>query len=262
MLTHLAALVPIGNVAVRINFSSAVFAALASAMLTLVVAELLITASSFAAPRRKNKPARQSSNVESSNTNGLLIFAPAVGAGLLMTFSRTLWAYATITEVYALNALLILLVFFLVAHWRRRIIETRTNSSATETTHDTWIYAAAFVFGLAMGVHHVTVALTLPAIAVVVYRTEGLKFFTSRRLLYSALISFGALILVYSYLPWAASRSPAMNWGMRGRSRKSGGISPADSIACSFLFRRRPWDRSLLSFVEWPCASLAFHGCL
>ncbi|HTH19648.1 MAG TPA: DUF2723 domain-containing protein, partial [Candidatus Udaeobacter sp.] len=153
MLTHLAALMPIGNVALRINFSSAVFAALACAMLTLVVAELLVTASSFAAPRRKNKPARQSSNVES--TNGLLIFAPAVGAGLLMAFSRTLWAYATITEVYALNALLILLVFFLAAHWRRRIIETRRNSSAAETTHDTWIYAAAFVFGLAMGVHHV-----------------------------------------------------------------------------------------------------------
>ena len=141
------------------------------------------------------------------------MFAPAVGAGLLMAFSRTLWAYATITEVYALNALLVLLVFFLVVRWRRRIIETRTDSSAAVATHDTWIYAAAFVFGLAMGVHHVTVALTLPAIAVVVYRTEGLKFFTSRRLLYAALISIGALILVYSYLPWAASRSPAMNWG-------------------------------------------------
>src|SRR5262249_40419913 len=144
---------------------------------------------------------------------GLLVFAPAVGAGLLMAFSRTLWAYATITEVYALNALLILFVFFLVARWRRLIIETRTHSDAAETTHDKWIYAAAFVFGLAIGVHHVTVGLTLPAIAVVVYRTEGPKFFGSRRLLYSALISIGALILVYSYLPWAASRSPAMNWG-------------------------------------------------
>jgi len=213
MLTHIASLVPVGNVAVRINFSSAIFAALACAMLTLVVAELLITASSFVAPRRKNRPVRQASNIESANTGGLLIFAPAVAAGLLMAFSRTLWAYATITEVYALNALLILLIFFLVIRWRRRIIETQTNSTAEETTHDAWIYAAAFVFGLAMGVHHVTVALTLPAVAVVVYRTEGLKFFTSRRLLYSALISIGALILVYSYLPWAASRSPAMNWG-------------------------------------------------
>jgi hypothetical protein len=213
MLTHLASLLPLGNVAVRINFSSAVFAALACAMLTLVVAELLITVSCFAASRRRKKAARQSIDIESSNGGSFLIFAPAVGAGLLMAFSRTLWAYATITEVYALNALLVLLVFFLVVRWRRRVIETARNSSASVTTHDTWIYAAAFVFGLAMGVHHVTVALTLPAIAVVVYRTEGLKFFTSRRLLYAALVSIGALILVYSYLPWAASRSPAMNWG-------------------------------------------------
>src|SRR5215212_10081296 len=36
MLAHLASLVPLGNVAMRINFSSAVFAALACAMLTLV----------------------------------------------------------------------------------------------------------------------------------------------------------------------------------------------------------------------------------
>jgi transmembrane protein TMEM260 (protein O-mannosyltransferase) len=213
MLAHLASLVPVGNVAVRINFSSAVFAALACAMLTLVVAELVTTASCLAASRRRNKASRQTSNTERSQARGLLILAPAVGAGLLMAFSRTLWAYATITEVYALNALLILLVFFLVVRWRRRIIETRTDSRAPAATHDRWIYAAAFVFGLAMGVHHVTVALTLPAIAVVVYRTEGLKFFASRRLLFAALISIGALILVYSYLPWAASRSPAMNWG-------------------------------------------------
>src|SRR6516162_8862715 len=212
MLTHIASLLPVGNVAVRINFSSAVFGALACGMLTLVVAEILITASFFVAPRRKNKAARQESNIENPNAR-LLIVAPAVGAGLLMAFSRTLWAYATITEVYALNALLILIVFFLVVRWRRRIIETRTESSDAAPAHDKWIYAAAFVFGLAMGVHHVTVGLTLPAIAVVVFRTEGPKFFASRRLLYCALISFGALILVYSYLPWAAWRSPAMNWG-------------------------------------------------
>ena len=213
MLAHVASLVPIGSVAVRINFSSAVFAALACAMLTLVVAELLVTASGFAAPRRRNKAGRKSSIIESSEARGLLRFASAVGAGLLMAFSRTLWSYATITEVYALNALLVLLVFFLVVRWRRRIIEMRMDLSAGVATPDAWIYVAAFVFGLSMGVHHVTVALTLPAIAVVVYRTAGLKFFASRRLLYAALISIGALILVYSYLPWAASRSPAMNWG-------------------------------------------------
>jgi transmembrane protein TMEM260 (protein O-mannosyltransferase) len=211
MLAHLASMLPVGNVAARINFSSAFFGALACAIVTLVVAELLITDSFVAAPRRQNKAAQQSRKIEDS-TDRFFIFAPAVGAGLLMTFSRTLWSYATITEVYTLNTLLIVIVFFLVVRWRR-IVETRRGSSAAVTTHDRWIYAAAFVFGLALGVHHVTVGLTLPAIAAVVYRTEGLKFFTSRRLLYAALISVGALVLVYSYLPWAASSWPVMNWG-------------------------------------------------
>ena len=40
VLAHLASLVPLGSIAVRINFSSALFAALACAMLTLTVAEL------------------------------------------------------------------------------------------------------------------------------------------------------------------------------------------------------------------------------
>src|SRR3989454_11249588 len=48
MLAHLASLVPVGSVAVRVNFASAFFAALASAMLTLVVAELMTIASHLA----------------------------------------------------------------------------------------------------------------------------------------------------------------------------------------------------------------------
>ena len=215
MLAHVASLLPFGNVAARTNFSSAFFGAFGCAMLSLVVAELLITRSYFTAvtaPKRKNKAAYQSGKIKNS-ADGFSVFAPALGAGLLMIFSRTLWSYATITEVYALNALLILVIFFLAVRWRRRIFETRRDSVAAVTVHDGWIYAAAFVFGLALGVHHVTVGLTLPAIALLVYKTQGWKFFISRRLLFAALISIGALVVVYSYLPWAAARSPAMNWG-------------------------------------------------
>src|SRR5205809_3796090 len=211
MLAHLASLMPLGNVAVRINFSSALFAALASAMLTLVVAELIITASYL--PKTKERGARKKTRTADSVVDHVLIFAPAVGAGLLMAFSRTLWSYATIAEVYTLNTLLILTVFFLMARWRRCIVADQTNISSPITIHDSWLYAAALVFGLALGVHHVTVGLILPALAILVYRTKGLKFFTSRRLLYAALISIGGLVAVYAYLPFAASRSPVINWG-------------------------------------------------
>jgi tetratricopeptide (TPR) repeat protein len=213
MLAYLASLLPFGNVAVRINFSSALFAALACATLTLVIAELVITASFSVTSKPTSRAAPQSRKREDLAGERFFMFAPMIAAGLLMAFSRTLWSYATVTEVYALNALLILVVFFLMIGWRRRIVETQTTKGEQVTTHDRWLYAAAFIFGLGMGIHHVTVGLTLPAVAAVVYRTQGRKFFTSRRLLYAALISIGALIAVYAYLPLAASRSPLMNWG-------------------------------------------------
>ncbi len=222
ILAHLASLVPFGNVAVRINFSSAFFAALACAMLTLAVAELTITASLLMTSKRRKKVVQDSKTAGESGLARLLVAGPALGAGLLMAFSRTLWSYATITEVYALNTLLILVIFFLMLRWRRRIVEDRTHISTASNTgqaakpirrHDTFLYAAALVFGLALGVHHVTVALTLPAIAVIVFRTQGAKFFTSRRFVYAALISIGALLAIYAYLPLAASRSPVIDWG-------------------------------------------------
>src|SRR5437867_713875 len=210
ILAHVASLVPFGNVAVRINFSSAIFAALACSMLTLVVSELMITAAYL--PARKGG-AQQRKRAVDLGINRLLVFAPALGSGLLMAFSRTLWSYATIAEVYTLNTLLILIVFFLMVRWRRRIIADRRGKRGPVTIHDSWLYAAAAVFGFALGVHHVTVGLILPALAVVVYRTEGLRFFTSRRLVYAALISLAAMVAVYAYLLFAASRSPLINWG-------------------------------------------------
>ena len=210
MLAHLASLVPVGNVAIRINFSSALFAAFACAVLTLVVAELMIGAAYLPAWKRA---AQQRKKAGDSRIDRLLVFAPALGAGLLIAFSRTLWSYATIAEVYTLNTLLILIVFFLMLRWRRCIIADRRDKGETVTIHDSWLYAAAAVFGLALGDHHVTVGLTLPAVAVVVCRTQGLRFFTSRRLIYAALISVAAMVAVYAYLPFAASRSPLINWG-------------------------------------------------
>ncbi len=214
VLAHLASLVPLGNVAVRINFSSALFAALACGVLTLAVSELMITA---AYPPARKRGAQQSKKSGDSHTDRLLVFAPALGTGLLMAFSRTLWSYATITEVYALNTLLIGIVFFLMLRWRRLVTQailfTRLHTRAAVTKHDGWLYAAAAVFGLALGDHHVTVGLTLPAVAVIVFRTQGVRFFTSRRLLYAALISIAAMVAAYAYLPFAASRSPLINWG-------------------------------------------------
>ena len=199
MLAHLATWLPFGNVAARVNFASAVFGAFAAAMVTLVVAELmtLVTGATVKKRERKSKPrAEKSTDMDMD----LRVAIPALTAGLLTAVSRTLWSYATIAEVYTLNTFLILTLAWLVLRWRR-------------LRDDRLLYAGAFLFGLALGVHHVTVALTLPALALVVLGAEGWRFVLTRRFGYAALISFAALFLVYAYLPLAAARDPLINWG-------------------------------------------------
>jgi len=228
ILAHLVSLVPFGSIASRINFSSAVFAALASATLSLIVAELSAGSSPFKISKHQGREniSKRIKTASADKTSVLafnarfLVLTPALTAGLLLTFSRTLWSYATVTEVYALNTFLLLLIFYLMLRWRHRIVVAKTSSStdakaleAPGANKDSLLHAAAFLFGLALGVHHVTVALTLPALALIVYRTEGWAFFKSRRLVFAALISCAAFVTVYLYLPVAAARHPVINWG-------------------------------------------------
>jgi tetratricopeptide (TPR) repeat protein len=220
MLAHLASIVPIGSVAQRVNFASAVFAVFACVFLTLVVMELLNMreiVGAFAQSRKKRKGKRsQQPGPARDDHRQLTIAAAGIAGGLLFACSRTLWTYATIAEVYTLNSLLILLIFFLMLRWRRWALEARgfmTRDTAPGTENDQLLLGAAILFGLALGVHHVSVALTLPALAVIVYRTAGAKFFFGKRLLFAALFALVALLLVYSYLPIAAARDPILNWG-------------------------------------------------
>jgi tetratricopeptide (TPR) repeat protein len=215
MLTHLFTLLPLGSVAVRVNIASAFFAAASCGLLTLAIGELLQTpwrkriAAAPAQKRKKGAPAPPPLAVveetEPLPSPIVLALVSAFG-GLLLTFSRTLWAYATVAEVYALNTAMLVLIFWLMLAWRRREL-------AGDTRAIRWLYAAAIVFGFALGVHHVTIGVTLLGIAALVFITSGPAFFRSKQLAIAAALSIAALVLVYAYLPLAASHKPFMNWG-------------------------------------------------
>ncbi len=193
LVTHVVMWIPIGSVAVRANFASALFAALAAALVGLVASEVVA-----ALPSRKKRRAGSPTRPHQTATGGLESPPYVLLAGLLFAFSRTLWAYATIAEVYALNAFLLAGVLLCVLTWRR-------------TRDDRLLYLAALLFGLGLAVHHVTIGLTLPAIALVVIRTQ----FRWRTLaICFALACVG--LLVYAYEPWAAHRHPPINWGNPG----------------------------------------------
>ena len=205
MLAHLASLVPIGNIAVRIHAASALFAALAAALMTLLVVELML-ATPLITERKPKKKKEKSDPNDTPATAGSALSAivPALLTGLLFAFSRTLWSYATIAEVYTLNSLLIVAILWLIFAWRR---EFRSDEPVFGK-----LYIAALIFGLAMGVHHVTTAFFLPSLALLVLTTAGKRFFTSKHFLFAGLISIAGLVIVYTYLPLAASRGPILNW--------------------------------------------------
>ncbi|MCC6220929.1 MAG: DUF2723 domain-containing protein, partial [Deltaproteobacteria bacterium] len=156
---------------------------------------------------------------DKSGQKNLNAIFTGIFAGLLFCTSRTLWAYATVAEVYTLNTFLIALLVFCLLRWQRFLLSHNPNSGKAEkrpialaANENRWLYASALIFGLALGVHHVTVALVLPACAAFVLATHGVRFFFSRRLLTAAGFAFLGLG-IYIYLPLTAASKPLMNWG-------------------------------------------------
>ena len=126
-LAHLFSLIPIGSIAFRINFASAFFAALASGLLTLVTAEFIASTCYLTetnVKKGKKRLTRAGVKDDGEGKSGWMFnIFPAAASGLVLAFSRTLWSYATIAEVYTLNTLLIVTILFLMTRWRRRILE-------------------------------------------------------------------------------------------------------------------------------------------
>src|SRR5919106_4320871 len=82
-------LIPFGNVAFRVNFFSAMCGAAAAGMLYVLCRTLLGPSRRFA----------------------------AAAAALLFAFSQTFWSQAVIAEVYTLNSLLLICVFYMLIRW-------------------------------------------------------------------------------------------------------------------------------------------------
>jgi hypothetical protein len=129
LLGKLFTLLPVGDVAYRVNLSSALYMAGASAFLCAIALRLLTL-----------KERR----------------APTVTTLLMCSFgaaffalSPTVWSMALVARSYALNALLVALVIYSLISWRH-------------TDRARWFYAACFFIGLGM-VHHATTYLLLPA---------------------------------------------------------------------------------------------------
>ncbi|MCH7534301.1 MAG: DUF2723 domain-containing protein, partial [Bacteroidetes bacterium] len=126
-----------------------------------------------------------------------IIGSGTVGA-LAYTFSDSFWFSAVEGEVYAMSSLFTALIFWLILKWEEH---------AGEDKADKWIILIAYVVGLSIGVHLLSL-LAIPAAGMVYYFK---KYETTRNgVIVAFIISFIVLFVIqYGIIPgivWLASR--------------------------------------------------------
>ncbi len=176
LLAKVITLFPVGNAAWRVNLFSALCAAL-----TIPIVYLLA---------KRVARAR----------------AAAVLAASFFALMPTLWASATIAEVYAFNTLLIALTLFFAVRFYDR---ARARD----------LYAMAFCFGLALTNHRIAFFIAPALLAVVWFQRRALNW---KKFAYAALALLIPLTL-YLYIPLRASQLLAeqtpQNWELYPRAQ-------------------------------------------
>jgi hypothetical protein len=130
--------------------------------------------------------------------------AVALVAGLAWAASPTLWAQAVITEVYTLNALIVVSLLWLAWRWRAAVQSGRTGTA--------WLVGTGLLLGLGLG-NHLSLVWLLPGLAAWLWSNRA----DLRRMPVRSWIAVGAAglagVSVYLYLPLMAAGAPPINWG-------------------------------------------------
>jgi len=120
-------------------------------------------------------------------------------ASLIFAFSLTVWSQSVTAEVYTLNNLIVCLaVLYIIL--------------ASMHEKKSYLYLASFFSGLALTTHQ-TSLLILPASIWLLIKTKRLPIKGAALTWIKTFVFYILGIAFYIYLPIAASRNPAMNWG-------------------------------------------------
>lgn len=174
LLGKLFTLLPLGNVAYRVNLLSAVFGALTVALLYRLILQVVV-------PRAGAKI--------SLRQPAWPTHLGAVIAAALFGLGQVFWQQATVAEVYTLNAFFVALVLLLATL-------LPTLSPRQQSRGILWL---AFVYGLSL-THHRTMLLILPALLLYLLFFFRIVMFKPRVVVWSVVLGLLPLLL-YLYLP-------------------------------------------------------------
>jgi hypothetical protein len=192
MLGKLFTLLPLGNIAYRVNLLSAFFTALAGVFVFLIT--VMLIENILKKPIQWKKcPAAWAD---------MMKYSAGLCACILFGTASSSWEQAVITEVYGLNSFLTGLFVYLIAQLKKQN-EDRENRRR--------FYGICFVMGLAL-TNHTTSAMFIPLFGFYLLLTDR-KVFRNFALLAKSSGFFAIGLLPLSYLLIAAGRNPVINWG-------------------------------------------------
>ncbi len=188
LLGKLFTLLPVGNVAYRVNLMSAIFGAATAALLYGVIVQMMqgrmLNINDDSTPSRP-PPARGRS--KNALPGGLSAHVGGIIGGLSLAVSPVFWQQATIAEVYTLNAFFVALIL---------LIATRPLA---DDQHQGRIWALAFLAGLSL-THHRTMLLLFPAVGIYLLLIHRRELLAGKTV--GLAILLGVLpLLLYLYLP-------------------------------------------------------------
>ncbi len=122
--------------------------------------------------------------------------AAALLAGAWLATMPTFWSQALIAEVYALHALFVALLLWIVAGWEQ-------SEGVADAGAPLRLTPPALVVGLSLA-HHATTLLLLPALAAALW-TQRARLPRSWRPWLVAALAMGAPLLLYLYIPLRAT---------------------------------------------------------
>ncbi|MEW6095230.1 MAG: DUF2723 domain-containing protein [bacterium] len=208
-------ILPIGNIAYRMNMLSALCASLACMMVYFIVLKVVGGRRQEVVKYHLLHPASH---------------IPAAVSALMLSFATTFWEQAVIAEKYTLNALFATLIIFILLKWQEAMstehrawsMEVKAQSSRLKA--QSYLYLFAFTLGLSFTHHMQSIFLIPPAIYLIGTITWQMKIqpkgtkvnyqlpVTSYQL-FKMFIFFFLPLLLWLYLPIRAVANPVHNWG-------------------------------------------------
>jgi tetratricopeptide (TPR) repeat protein len=214
-------IVPVGNIAYRMNIASALCASLACMMVYFITLKVV-------------------SEKGNNLTSRISFLIPAVVSALTLAFATTFWTQAVIAEKYTLNALFATLLIFILLKWQETVNEYKNTKF--------YLYLFAFTIGLSFTHHFQTLFLIPGSILLITIllircfrhdlKDMNIKIKYHNNLILKHLFKFWAYIksffmtlipyiktlvfmlllfiiplCIWFYLPLQASQDPPLNWG-------------------------------------------------